>query len=244
MIDAPALSVDRGFEINNGLDPSLIREVLSARRRVHITSILRESDAWALHQELRRYPEWCLSVKEGGWDREIGHDGASRLSAMQELEIRDLAYASANTGHAHLYKRAHFSSRHTALVQKFHRFTNSEPFLAFARQAIGLSSISRVEMRIICLCAGHFISSHNDAVELAAGCHRTGYLFQLTPSWSPDWGGQLEFLDRDGGDVQEAYVPRFNSLILFSIPQWHAVSMVVPFATDSRYTLSGFIEGS
>ena len=58
--------------------------------------------------------------------------------------------------------------------------------------------------------------------------------------WRADWGGLLLFQDADG-HVSEGYVPKFNALNLFAVPQTHAVSQVASFATASRLSITGWI---
>lgn len=48
------------------------------------------------------------------------------------------------------------------------------------------------------------------------------------------------FLDEDG-HVAEGYVPAFNALNIFSVPQTHAVSMVTRFAQFPRLSVTGWI---
>ena len=55
----------------------------------------------------------------------------------------------------------------------------------------------------------------------------------------PDWGGILQFLDRDG-HVADGYVPVFNALNIFRVPQLHNVSSVVPFAGHARLSITGW----
>jgi Rps23 Pro-64 3,4-dihydroxylase Tpa1-like proline 4-hydroxylase len=69
---------------------------------------------------------------------------------------------------------------------------------------------------------------------------RAAYVFNLTPRWQPDWGGQLQFIGPDG-HVAEAWVPRFNALNVFAVPQPHAVSIVAPFAVGARYSVTGWL---
>jgi Rps23 Pro-64 3,4-dihydroxylase Tpa1-like proline 4-hydroxylase len=40
--------------------------------------------------------------------------------------------------------------------------------------------------------------------------------------------------------VIEGYMPRFNTLNLFAVPQHHAVSFVPPFAPQGRIAISGW----
>lgn len=48
------------------------------------------------------------------------------------------------------------------------------------------------------------------------------------------------FLDEDG-HVAEGYVPAFNALNIFSVPQTHTVSMVTQLARMPRMSVTGWI---
>ena len=50
------------------------------------------------------------------------------------------------------------------------------------------------------------------------------------------------FHDADG-HVAEGYVPRFNALNLFTVPQTHSVSQIASFVTASRYAITGWVRG-
>jgi Rps23 Pro-64 3,4-dihydroxylase Tpa1-like proline 4-hydroxylase len=41
--------------------------------------------------------------------------------------------------------------------------------------------------------------------------------------------------------VTEAWVPRFNALNVFAVPQPHAVSIVAPFAVGARCSVTGWL---
>jgi Rps23 Pro-64 3,4-dihydroxylase Tpa1-like proline 4-hydroxylase len=51
--------------------------------------------------------------------------------------------------------------------------------------------------------------------------------------------GQLQFFG-EGGDIVETFVPRWNSLSLFRVPQMHQVTLVTPWAGDDRYSIAGW----
>jgi Rps23 Pro-64 3,4-dihydroxylase Tpa1-like proline 4-hydroxylase len=46
---------------------------------------------------------------------------------------------------------------------------------------------------------------------------------------------------RTDGDVEEVWMPRFNSLALFRVPTRHMVSYVSPFAKHPRYAITGWL---
>jgi SM-20-related protein len=86
---------------------------------------------------------------------------------------------------------------------------------------------------------GHFLTQHDDS-GYSEQHRRVAYVLYLTRGWRADWGGQLQFLDARG-DVEEVWMPRFNSLGLFLVPTPHVVTYVAPFATQPRYAITGWL---
>jgi SM-20-related protein len=68
-------------------------------------------------------------------------------------------------------------------------------------------------------------------------------VLNLTPGWRAEWGGLLLFHDADG-HVAEAYAPKFNTLNIFRVPQWHSVSQVASYVDQDRLAITGWIRGS
>jgi Rps23 Pro-64 3,4-dihydroxylase Tpa1-like proline 4-hydroxylase len=69
---------------------------------------------------------------------------------------------------------------------------------------------------------------------------RVAYVLNLTAQeWRPQWGGYLNFFDKNW-DVELAIRPRFNSLNLLAVPQWHSVSEVTAIAPVARYAITGW----
>ena len=85
---------------------------------------------------------------------------------------------------------------------------------------------------------GHFLTAHND--NIAGKNCLAAYVINMTPFWRADWGGNLLFLGKEG-HVEEGYVPCFNALNLFRVPQVHMVSHVAPFANARRYSITGWL---
>jgi Rps23 Pro-64 3,4-dihydroxylase Tpa1-like proline 4-hydroxylase len=66
------------------------------------------------------------------------------------------------------------------------------------------------------------------------------YSLNMTPNWRPDWGGALQFYDGKS-HIEEGYLPTFNALTLFRVPQFHSVTQVAAFG-GSRYSVVGWFE--
>ena len=75
------------------------------------------------------------------------------------------------------------------------------------------------------------LTAHSDDIE---GKNRLfAYVLNFTPTWKPDWGGLLAFIDGDG-HISEAYTPAFNALNIFKVPQMHTVTQVAGYAGAER----------
>jgi SM-20-related protein len=125
-----------------------------------------------------------------------------------------------------------------APLEAVYDLVNGEPFLAFMRTLTGVPDCAYSDAMVSRYRAGDFLSAHDDAI---AGKKRLfAYVLNLTPVWRADWGGVLNFLD-DDGHVAEGYSPVFNALNIFTVPQAHAVSMVIPYADRPRLSVTGWV---
>jgi Rps23 Pro-64 3,4-dihydroxylase Tpa1-like proline 4-hydroxylase len=66
------------------------------------------------------------------------------------------------------------------------------------------------------------------------------YVFSMTKVWDKNWGGHLAFFD-DAGNITHAFVPSFNTLNIFLVPQLHSVQLVSPFAGANRSSYLGWL---
>jgi Rps23 Pro-64 3,4-dihydroxylase Tpa1-like proline 4-hydroxylase len=129
---------------------------------------------------------------------------------------------------------AHFLARVVA-------FLNGPEFLSFVRDITGESRIARADAQATRYGPGHFLTIHDDGI---AGKNRlAAYVLNMTPKWSPDWGGNLTFLD-ERGHIGEGYVPTFNALNILKVPQRHYVSCVAPYAAAYRYSVTGWLRSA
>lgn len=106
------------------------------------------------------------------------------------------------------------------------------------RALTGCSDIQRVDAQVTLYLPGDFLTLHTDDHD-ARYPRRVAYVYNLCPPWQTDWGGLLMFMDARGRP-EETWVPEWNTLNLFSVPQPHAVTMVTPFAGGPRLSITGW----
>jgi SM-20-related protein len=114
-------------------------------------------------------------------------------------------------------------------------FLNSQAFLDMARQITGNRAIAFADAEATRYRPGHFRSRQDDA---NAPGSVAAYALNLTSRWRPDWGGALLFCDRPG-HFSGGYLPAFNALNIFAVPQEHMVGLVSPFAGADYYAITG-----
>lgn len=232
------------FEIDPALDPVRLSAFYRRSGRLHIPGFLLPEGAEALYRHLAQEVEWSLVLNDGEEVREAAPEIRRRYTAEQESALAEFAHAGARKGFQFLYECRRVPDepearlRSGTLLDRFADFLNSPRFLDFARRLTGIADISWADAQATRYRAGHFLTRHDD---LSAGKQRrAAYVVNLTPQWEVDWGGQLQFIDADG-HIAEAYVPRFNALNIFTVPQAHAVSYVAPFAGGARYSITGWL---
>lgn len=84
---------------------------------------------------------------------------------------------------------------------------------------------------------GHFLTRHLDVIP--GRDRRYAFVLGMTKGWHPDWGGLLQFYNKEGIPL-ETWMPQFNVLSIFDVSHIHAVTYVTPFATAPRLSLTGW----
>ena len=230
--------------LNPALDQDRIAEAFARERRVHIPSVLTQESAARVHRALAQETDFSLLCRTGD-DRAQAWPVAS-LTPQTEAELMNTVFAEAQEGFHYLHD-GHVLSRDgegyadpSHALASITRFLNSQPFLDFARRITGNPAIAFADARATRYRRGHFLKCHdggNEKGRIAA------YVLNMTPRWRPDWGGALLFPDRPG-HFSGGYLPAFNALNLFAVPQDHMVGFVSPFAGAHRLSITGWLRGA
>lgn len=239
---APA--ADPPVRLADGLDCARIGRVFAAAGRVHIAPIFAADCAQRIFHELSTGIAWQLHLNDGDRPINLRGDGFDALPEEERRRFLAAVYESAGSRFQYLYSSFPVSDlaakgeQPHLYVMRVHEFLNSPGFLSFAREITGQPAITFADAQATLYRPGHFLTRHDDAME---GKNRlVAYVLNFTPAWQTDWGGILQFIDRDG-HVAEGYAPVFNALNLFRVPQAHSVSYVSPFARHGRYSITGWL---
>ena len=235
--------MEKKLNLANRDDIPHLNKTFTQRGRLQITQLLENSSVEKIYQALKTQSQWNIVWNDKGKHIDMDYAGVMQLPKEKLAAIQHAIYTQASTDFQYFYANIPIYD----IVQKqllpghfFHQiyhFINSQEVLSLVRKVTGNSQISFADAQATRYSAGHFLTEHDDDV---AGKGRVAaYVLNLTPNWKADWGGALVFPNSEPG-FSDALFPSYNALNLFSVPQRHAVTMISPFATESRYAITGW----
>jgi hypothetical protein len=235
----------QAFSIDPNIRVADLRKSFETDGWVQIRPFLSNAGAEALRDHAIARDDWLLSLRVGKTPQvQLDREAWDALSEEQREGIRKLVAPSEKKGFRYMFDEIvavgnDLEDREpSTILGDFARFLSSDPVIGLMRAITGRDDIARADARATRYRPGHFLSVHDD--DVAGRQRRAAYVFGLTPSWRPEWGGLLLFHD-DAGDVERGLVPRMNSLNLFAVPKSHSVSLVAPFAPVARHAVTGWL---
>jgi Rps23 Pro-64 3,4-dihydroxylase Tpa1-like proline 4-hydroxylase len=231
------------------LNPALDLPDLSARfarsGRLQIEAVLHPEAAAALHDCLAHAVPWNMAYLDAqGQPTTLTPEQRTALGPAECTRIRAEVARRARQGYQFLYHAYHMVSAYKAgrdphlPLGRVLEFLNSPEFLGPLRTITGAEDVVRADAQATCYVPGDFLRWHTDHDEHMG--RRVAYVLGLSHDWQADWGGLLQFLGPDGA-VTETLMPRFNTLSIFRVPTPHCVSMVAPWATTPRLSITGWL---
>ncbi len=227
--------------INPDLDLTRLQAEFLGRRRLLIRDFFKPDVADALARAVEAI-DWSLCYRDAQGDRRLTGEQLRGLDASQRGYLTDgIAEVARRQFQFSFYTHSLADELHQSdpgLLGRFIRWMADDAFLSVMRGITGIQEVNRVYAQATMYAPGSFLLAHDDHVEVEE--RRLAYVINLTRQWRPDWGGLLNFSERDGS-VSESYFPHFNSLSVFAVPQTHFVSYVPPFAQGQRNAITGWL---
>ena len=231
------------LSLNPAFNLDRFKAELSQSRRGRMNSFLDEAGANKLYKALVEQKDWNLLTYSQGRHVDLDYNGMLQRPPADWKRLEEIAYAEAKNGFGYyfcnvpLYDLAKSGKRSDLPLLEAYRIMNSPEVLAIAREATGATDIAYADAQATKYLSGHFLTTHDD--DVGGKNRRAAYVLSMTKNWRADWGGQLQFFGEDG-QVERAFVPGFNTLSVFLVPQRHAVSALAPFAGAPRFSITGW----
>ena len=225
-------------------DVDELHQYFADHRRIQIPNVLTNETAQAIYSALSTQEEWNIVWNDDGRHVDMDYEGVMQLPKSQLTALTEKILSQAEHEFQYMYANIPLFDiyRDKLLPGHFfnsiYEFINSPQVLDLARAITGFKQIRFADAQITRYSAGHFLTEHSD--DVAGKGRLAAYVLNLTPIWRPDWGGALMFPDPKAGFSAGLY-PNFNTLNMFAVPQKHLVSMVSSFATEHRYSITGWL---
>lgn len=234
------------FSFARHFDPAELYGAYREKGRIHIPDILEPVAAKALFAELEQRNDWQQTFNVGEKLYDLSSSDRATFSSDVRQSLSAAVDAQAVQSFSYRFETIRVSDsaseRESAgtILDDFAAFLCSHRALDWFRSVTGLAEIAFADAQGTRYSAGDFLTGHDDAVN---GKDRlAAYVFNFTPRWRAEWGGLLMFHGSDG-HIDEALVPCWNALNIFTVPQIHSVSRVVPAVPVARYSITGWLRG-
>lgn len=226
-------------ELNSNLDRTQLAEAFARKGRVHIRNLLTDAAAQRLLYALEHETPWRLMFNEGEKIRAF-----ETISEEAHQRMAVAAWERAHSSFQYFHRFYHLLLNRKIMPSPDHyltrliAFLSGPHFLAFVREVTGMEAIVGPASTTATLYKPlDFLNVHNDRDP--GGKRLAAFSLNMTPKWRPDWGGALQFFD--GNDhIVDGYLPTFNAMNLFRVPQRHSISQVAMFG-GWRYAVSGWL---
>ena len=230
------------FSLAEGLDADRLAPIFARSGRLQIDGFLDAACAAGLLRALSASRDWVLTLNRGERILDYREAAFAALSPGDRAALSQDIVRGARAGVQFCYDTIRLpprgETRPAGPLADLERFLCSPAMIDFFRGVTGAADIAFVDAHASRYSPGHFLTAHDDRID--AQHRRAAYVLNLTPDWRAEYGGLLLFHERDG-NVSRGFMPRFNALTLFAVPQTHSVSYINPIAPHPRYAVTGWL---
>jgi SM-20-related protein len=228
------------IEIRPELSGAAFADAFQRDGVVQASDFLSEPSAQAVAHVLAELPYVIVAPDERGDTLVLDNQVMERFGQDQVRSFLNDTIRRASNGFAFIHRSYPLQDEYARSPENpaagITEFLQSRAFLDFGAKIIG-QPVDGVRVQASHYRKGDFLTLHDDShtrdERLAA------FTLGFTRGWRPDWGGQLLFHDA-AGDVIRGFAPRFNVLTVFAVPKAHSVAPVAAYATQPRFSLTGW----
>lgn len=231
------------LKINPALKKKDLASQFQAKSRLQVENFLDPKDAEKVFEMVNSCRHFKFKYNEG--DKEV-FVKPMELKGMTERRLREFGNRIFNTAQKGQFQYTYYScplSRETLSEnQKLKPFGEVLDFLDGKDMQNFLKTVT-----------GEKVTGANAEVQwfktdsfqtTGDGLHRRekrvlGYALEMTKDWNEDAGG-VRFFKSKNGEVEDFYIPKFNSLTLFKVPMKNSISYITGYATGLKLSISGW----
>jgi Rps23 Pro-64 3,4-dihydroxylase Tpa1-like proline 4-hydroxylase len=204
---------------------------------VRIENFLEKASAESLSLYLNKNVEYDNAFHLEGSNRQASDKEIAELPNETKRQLYQAIYRDAGKGAGFLYGRNKISAQSPTELSDFLNLLNSEDVIDIISKVISKPDVTHADAQATRYRVGDFLTRHIDNVK--GETRQVAYVLGMSPFWHPDWGGLLQFFEKNGTPTK-AWLPVFNSLTLFDVNKVHSVTSIAPFAEQCRFSVTGW----
>lgn len=226
------------------LNPSFVTDTritdFAKDKRLRLTDAFAGDTASRLADVLQNAIAYDMMVAPGGVFQALSAQTLKALPQPRRQELLETLHTDAKAGRGFVYMGHRLETTANAALKVFHEQINSQSVLDQFRALTGNPAIKGADAQATRYDPGHYLTRHLD--DPADEKRLYAYVFSFNRTWHPDWGGLLQFYEKNG-TPRDAWAPGMNTLSLFEVSHVHAVTYIAPFAGQSRFSITGWLHG-
>jgi len=228
------------LSFNSALNFKNIKESFEIDKRLQINNVWDLDIATSIYKSLSKDIKYKHAYALKGQNFELTEQDIRGLSQSKLQQFTNSIQKEASQGIGFLYGRQLIKSddiEQPEVIKSVKTFLNSDFVIQKVRDISGHFDINMASVKATRYMPGNFLTRHNDIN--ADENRKLAYVLGFTPEWHPDWGGLLQFYEKNG-TPRDAWSPVFNSMAIFDVNHIHSVTYIAPFALAPRYAIAGF----
>lgn len=225
------------IQINDITNMSDLKDEFSKNGIVRIFNFLEQTSLEKLKISLETKVEYANAFNLEGQNKQATDAEIKALPVTTQQQLYRDIHELAAKGAGFLYGRHKIEKSSLAELNGALELLNTESTLKPIREITGMHTLAYADGQATRYRRGDFLTRHIDNVP--GETRRIAYVLGFTENWHPDWGGLLQFFEKDGTPTR-SLSPAFNSLTLFDVDKVHSVTSIAPFALKNRYSITGW----
>lgn len=207
-------------------------------KKVQIKNILIDKIADFLFKQAITEKNWVLAT---GFDAiKFEKKVNKQFEKANSNQIKKVQDKFKNDHFSYIFHRSMNNQKPSFLEYALRKNMASEEFIGYLNKITNLNLKKLNTLFLSKYKGGNFLSPHSDK-----GNGKLAFVLNLTKNWKPQYGGILHFMNEEKTEIIESYIPLYNNLMLFEVPEAgipHFVSHVVPYIKQERYSITGWYE--
>ena len=163
-----------------------------------------------------------------------------QFEKANNIQIKNVNTAFTNDRFSYIFYRTMNNSKNISFFEfNLRKILNSDIMVNILNEITGLNLKGLTTLFLSKYKSGNFLSPHSDK-----GNGRLAFIINLTKFWKPQYGGNLHFMNAERTEIIDTFVPEFNNLVIFNVPEGegipHFVSHIVPNVKYTRFAITGW----